>query len=176
MIKRVLAHCVQHLIVIDKRRIVMRDMINKETEIELGDLFDELKQSAERSLHNTEFHLMGNTANSEVMRRYSKMNVDVFVNVSENEGLPISIMEATSFGIPVIATDVGGTSEIVKNGENGFLIEKDFTDDDLVDKLRMICEMSDEEYMRLRHNSRKIYEESFECVRNVERFLSEIGR
>ena len=65
---------------------------------------------------------------------------------------------------------------ISKFGENGFLIEKDFTDDDLVDKLRMICEMSDEEYMRLRHNSRKIYEESFECVRNVERFLSEIGR
>ena len=95
-------------------------------------MFDELKQSAERSLHSTEFHLMGNTANSEVMRRYGKMNVDVFVNVSENEGLPISIMEATSFGMPVIATDVGGTSEIVKNGENGFLIEKDFTDDTLL--------------------------------------------
>lgn len=141
-----------------------------------GALFDELKQFAEKSLHNTVFHLKGNTENAEVMRRYSKMSIDVFVNVSENEGLPISIMEATSFGMPVIATDVGGTNEIVREGINGFLLEKDFSDDDFIRKLIMISEMSDDEYMKLRKNSRNIYEENFECVRNVERFLAEIGR
>jgi len=49
--------------------------------------------------------------------------VDCFINVSSSEGLPVSIMEAISAGIPVIATDVGGTSEIV-NPITGVLIEK----------------------------------------------------
>ncbi|NCO54621.1 MAG: glycosyltransferase, partial [Bacteroidetes bacterium] len=51
--------------------------------------------------------------------------VDLFINVSESEGIPVSIMEALSAGIPVIATNVGGTNEIVNN-DVGFLIDKEF--------------------------------------------------
>lgn len=40
----------------------------------------------------------------------------VLVNTSEYEGLPVSIMEALSFGIPIIATDVGGTRELIEDG------------------------------------------------------------
>lgn len=47
----------------------------------------------------------------------------VFVLPSYNEGLPISILEAMSYGMPVIATDVGGIPELVKNGESGLLIK-----------------------------------------------------
>lgn len=140
-----------------------------------GELFEEIKVLAEKNLKKTVFHLPGSTSNKDVMTKYSKMNIDVFVNVSENEGLPISIMEATSFGIPIIATDVGGTSEIVKDGINGFLLEKDFTNKDLKEKLIMLANISDEDYTSLRENSRKIYEEKFECVKNVEKFLTEIG-
>ncbi len=50
--------------------------------------------------------------------------VDCFINVSSSEGLPVSIMEAISAGIPIIATDVGGTSEIV-NPITGVLIDRD---------------------------------------------------
>lgn len=140
-----------------------------------GALFDELKNQVNTSLKKTKVNLMGNTENKEVMRQYSKMIVDVFVNVSENEGLPISIMEATSFGIPVIATDVGGTSEIVRQGENGFLLKKDYTDDELCELLCKFAYMSKEEYLPFRENSRKIYEENFECVHNIEQFLLKIG-
>ena len=38
------------------------------------------------------------------------------------EGLPISILEAMSYGKPIISTNVGAIHEIVKNNENGFLI------------------------------------------------------
>ncbi|SDC44406.1 glycosyltransferase family 4 protein [Niabella drilacis] len=48
---------------------------------------------------------------------------DVYVLPSYNEGLPISILEAMSYGKPVIATRVGGIPEVVKEGRNGFLIE-----------------------------------------------------
>lgn len=137
-----------------------------------GALFDELKTKAESKLKKARFNLRGNMPNVEVMKEYTKLSTDVFVNVSDSEGLPISIMEATSFGIPVIATDVGGTSEIVSEGKNGFLLHKDFTDEELCDLLEKIVKMSDEEYMTLRQSSRKMYLDNFECSRNVEKFLS----
>lgn len=48
----------------------------------------------------------------------------VFVLTSNYEGLPISIIEAMSIGLPVIATDVGGVGELVKHQKTGFLVEK----------------------------------------------------
>jgi glycosyltransferase involved in cell wall biosynthesis len=44
---------------------------------------------------------------------YKKYYPNVFINLSSSEGVPVSIMEALSMGIPIIATDVGGSSEIV---------------------------------------------------------------
>lgn len=60
-----------------------------------------------------EAEFRGSTPNRELMSFYQATAVTVFVNTSESEGVPVSIMEAMSFGIPVVATDVGGTSEIV---------------------------------------------------------------
>lgn len=48
---------------------------------------------------------------------------DVFILPSYTEGLPISILEAMSYGKAIIATDVGGVSEVVRENENGILIE-----------------------------------------------------
>ena len=48
---------------------------------------------------------------------------DVFVNPSYSEGLPTSVMEAASIGLPIIATDVGGTREIIADYKTGILIE-----------------------------------------------------
>ena len=50
--------------------------------------------------------------------------IDVLVLPSLSEGLPMSIIEAQSLGIPVIATGVGGIPEIIHDGENGLLIER----------------------------------------------------
>jgi glycosyltransferase involved in cell wall biosynthesis len=47
---------------------------------------------------------------------------DVFVLNSTYEGFPHVVLEAMSVGLPVVATAVGGTPEIVRNGENGVLI------------------------------------------------------
>ncbi len=46
---------------------------------------------------------------------------DVFVLSTHYEGLPISIIEAMSHAMPVVASNVGGNSELVVEGENGFL-------------------------------------------------------
>lgn len=47
---------------------------------------------------------------------------DVFVLNSTYEGLPHVVLEALAAGIPVVATDVGGTGEIIESGTNGWLI------------------------------------------------------
>lgn len=48
---------------------------------------------------------------------------DVFILSTFYEGLPISIIEAMSHGLPIIASDVGGNRELVFNNKNGFLVK-----------------------------------------------------
>lgn len=50
---------------------------------------------------------------------------DIFVLTSLSEGMPSVILEAMSCGLPVIASNVGGNNELVKEGENGFLVAGD---------------------------------------------------
>jgi glycosyltransferase involved in cell wall biosynthesis len=47
---------------------------------------------------------------------------DVYILPSYNEGLPVSILEAMDYGMPVISTNVGGIPEIVSNEKNGLLV------------------------------------------------------
>ena len=83
-------------------------------------------------------------------------------------------MEAISFGIPVIATDVGGTSEIVIEGVNGRLLPETFEINELAEKIREIISLSDAEYETLSHNARRIYEDKFSAEKNYTDFCKEL--
>jgi glycosyltransferase involved in cell wall biosynthesis len=48
---------------------------------------------------------------------------DVFVLPSGNEGTPVTAIEALASGCPVVATRVGGVPDVVRDGEDGFLVE-----------------------------------------------------
>ena len=52
------------------------------------------------------------------------LNAQIFLLISKWEGFPRSILEAMRAGLPIIASDVGGTNEMVIDGENGFLIPR----------------------------------------------------
>jgi glycosyltransferase involved in cell wall biosynthesis len=67
----------------------------------------------------------GEMSNEEVLAFYKTVPVNLLISVSETEGLPVSMMEAISFGVPVLSTDVGGCAEIV-NERTGRLIPPDF--------------------------------------------------
>ena len=49
--------------------------------------------------------------------------VDIYALPSYEEGMPYSILEAMSFGLPIISTDVGGIPEVVTDGVNGYLLK-----------------------------------------------------
>jgi glycosyltransferase involved in cell wall biosynthesis len=85
---------------------------------------------------NVLIELRGYVTNQQLMDFYKNDPVDLFINVSETEGIPVSIMEAMSFGIPCIATNVGGVNEIV-NYKNGFLIEKNFANNIIADTIKI---------------------------------------
>ena len=82
------------------------------TGIEMDHLIAQVK---ELDIANLKIDLRGYVLNTEIYTFYKTNAIDTFVNLSESEGVPVSIMEAQSFGIPVIATNVGGTGEIVNN-------------------------------------------------------------
>ena len=53
---------------------------------------------------------------------------DIFLSTSENEGMPIALIEAQLAGIPVVATNVGSVSEVIINNKTGLLCNKSNTE------------------------------------------------
>jgi colanic acid/amylovoran biosynthesis glycosyltransferase len=86
-----------------------------------GSMQREFAAALESSPANLEHCWKGGRPNNEVRSFMLSERIDIFLNLSRSEGLPVSIMEAMASGIPVMATDVGGTSEIVDN-QNGWLL------------------------------------------------------
>ncbi len=102
-----------------------------------GILKDKLISQAKEKLDSRSkitYTFMGNVKNSEIHNFYANNKVNIFINISESEGIPVSIMEAISYGIPVIATDVGGTREII-NDSCGLLLKKDIDSTELASKI-----------------------------------------
>ena len=77
---------------------------------------------------------------------------------SVHEGLPITLIEATMIGMPIVCNGVGGNSEICHNGENGWLVN-DW--DELIKTLNSLPEISEDQYQRMCRRSREIYNENF---------------
>jgi glycosyltransferase involved in cell wall biosynthesis len=63
---------------------------------------------------------------------------DALVLPSGNEGTPVSAIEALAAGRPVVATRVGGVPDVVRDGEDGFLVEAGATDD-LAERLERLA-------------------------------------
>jgi hypothetical protein len=82
------------------------------------------------------FHWLGPLNYPAGIRKFLT-EIDVCVLMSGLDMLPRTIQEAQAMKKPIIATNVGGISELIENGENGFLIEKN-SPNDFVDKAELI--------------------------------------
>jgi glycosyltransferase involved in cell wall biosynthesis len=90
-----------------------------------GEQKEELSQLANKlCLKNV--HFLGRKQGDELLDLYRKS--DVFVLSSEREGMPIVLLEAMAMGLPIVATDVSGSRDVVANNKNGLLVPYNDTD------------------------------------------------
>ena len=77
------------------------------------------------------------------------------VSSSKQEGLPVNIMEAVYNGLPIVATDCRGNRDLIKNGKNGFLINKNDRIE-FVNKIMKIYKMNELQLEKIRAENKKI--------------------
>lgn len=141
------------------------------THIGIGEEYESIKEAIEQ-LHkpNVRCKLLGKMSNNAVIDYYRNNDFNVFVNVSESEGVPVSIMEAMAFGKIIIATDVGGSKEVVEQNKNGFLLNIDFAIDELRGLLQKINAMDEQRYLQMCEESRHIWKEKYDAESNYKIF------
>jgi glycosyltransferase EpsD len=86
-----------------------------------GTLFEDCKQLAQELHAEKSILFLGYVSNMSEL--YSICNACVTTSLSE--GLPFNVMEAMACGLPVIASDIKGHRELIKDGTTGFLFESD---------------------------------------------------
>lgn len=69
-------------------------------------------------------------------------NIDIFVLPSHSEGFGVSVAEAMALGVPVIATNVGGIPEIIKNNEDGIIVNPE-SPNDLANAIEILATNAD---------------------------------
>jgi len=86
-------------------------------------------------------------------------NSDFFLLPTRAECMGISFCEAAAYGVPVITTDTGGVSEVIKNGINGYALNYDSDHTEYGETIiNIFC--SDEKYYSLVRESRNMFEKS----------------
>lgn len=130
----------------------------------------EIKKMAEQLPVNVKAVFRGKISNNELMAFYKEQSVSLFVNTSNSEGIPVSIMEAISFGIPVIATDVGGVSEIV-TPDTGILLPQHFETAELSSLLNHFSDSALNSLL-FREKTRRFFESNFSATENYPNFIS----
>jgi glycosyltransferase involved in cell wall biosynthesis len=100
---------------------------------------------------------------------------DLYISCSRFEGLPMSILEALSANLPVIATNVGGIPEVIKNDVHGILIEPN--NPELLAKTIRNLLSSERELDKFKKNGRERVSDFFDikkCIQNYERLYLHI--
>ena len=142
-----------------------------------GILKNELEKLAESRFQpfgGISFKFMGQYPNEKLLKYYSQNYINLFINTSSTEGIPVSIMEAQIYGIPVIATDTGGVKEIVTEG-TGSLLPVDISPADLAGLIEHYINLSEEETERIRIKAMKNSEINFNSNTNYNDFISKVN-
>jgi len=125
---------------------------------------------------NVTFVEMGGVKNSELMDFYRDNDVHLFINASTLEGVPVSIMEAISFGIPSIAVDAGASGEVVRPA-HGVLLDS-LPEAELTAALSAAISrfagMDDAEYATMRKAAREYWTERYNSQTNYTAFYNKL--
>ena len=138
-----------------------------------GPLYNDLVVLAKQELDildNVKYNFVGNYTNEKVYEFYAEHEVDVFLNVSLSEGVPVSIMEAMSCHIPIVAPNVGGVEDMLVDEYNGFLLSRECLVDEIVVSLKNISFFKD---IEIRKNAYKVFLKKYDAEKNYTEFILE---
>lgn len=142
-----------------------------------GPLEASLKETAETKLRlmpNITFEFAGAMANTALLEFYANRYVDLFVNTSLSEGIPVTMMEAQSFGIPIVGPETGGVPEIIAEG-TGALFPVLADAGTIAAKIRFILSLPSMEYEAMREKAFQNWSRHYNAVNNFSTFVAEIS-
>ena len=139
-----------------------------------GPYMRKIEELAQKTLPEDRYCFKGRLDNSMLFDWYDSNEVSCFVNLSDSEGVPVAIMEAMSCGIPIVATDVGGTREIVEDGKNGYVISTNCSNEEMANAIERIINVCENDYANLCTMSRKIWEKRCNAQGLYETFYLDI--
>lgn len=140
-----------------------------------GGLYQEdVIKDTPKYLAENKYHYVGTTPNQQVLEYYKANPVDLFISVSDKEGLPVSMMEALGFGIPIMGCNACGIPEVV-NENTGFLIDENFDPVEVARQMEefLIKKSRDVEY---RKGVRNQYLQKFKASENYAKFASKLAQ
>ena len=101
-----------------------------------GSEINNLKNLVENYELKEKVNFIGKIENAKLNEYLS--NADIFVQASNYEGLPHSILEAINYEIPILSTEVGGCSVLLNKGERGYIIPLPISETGISDGIRTI--------------------------------------
>ena len=142
-----------------------------------GVLQDKLIAEASKRFENSQnitWEFKGHVSNEKVIEYYKINQVDLFINTSETEGIPVSIMEALSCSIPCIAPNVGGISEIV-NEHVGHLLSSTPNEMEISVAIEKLVNKDTEALNQIKLNAKAWHEKYYHAETNFKRFTANIS-
>ena len=107
-----------------------------------GPEVNNLKNLVKEKSLNKRVSFIGKIKNSE-LHNYLE-DADIFIQASNYEGLPHSILEAINYEIPILSTEVGGCSAILNKGERGYIIPTPVSEVEISEEIRTIINNKNE--------------------------------
>ena len=86
-------------------------------------------------------------------------DADIFIQASNYEGLPHSILEAINYEIPILSTEVGGCSTLLNKGERGYIIPMPVSEDGITEGIRTIINDKNEAKSKVKLAKKYLNEE-----------------
>jgi glycosyltransferase involved in cell wall biosynthesis len=121
-----------------------------------------------------DFHFTGYVEQDCVLATLASLKPQLFINVSSSEGLPVTFMEAMSLGIPVIGTGVGGSAEIISDGNNGFLLPANPSATEVAEMIIRFCNLSASQKIQMSGQAYKTWSDSYNADNNFPSFVRHI--
>lgn len=123
---------------------------------------------------NIRHDLRGSLPHERVINIFRTENINLLLNVSISEGIPVSMIEAQCSGIPVLGPPVGGIREIVEHGVNGRLLPHNFSIEDIRKEILLVLTTDNVQYEQLCLNARQKWLERFSAYNNYPKFTKSI--